>query len=46
MIFVGQTICLIVADDQAIAQRAAKLVKVDYEELPALISIEVSLRLV
>ncbi|XP_071799961.1 xanthine dehydrogenase/oxidase-like [Asterias amurensis] len=40
VIFVGQTIGLIVADDQAIAQRAAKLVKVDYEELPALISIE------
>ncbi|XP_033625802.1 xanthine dehydrogenase/oxidase-like [Asterias rubens] len=37
---VGQVIGVIVADDQAIAQRAARLVKVDYEELPAIITVE------
>ncbi len=38
---VGQVIGVIVADDRDIAKRAAKLVKVDYEELPAIITIEV-----
>ncbi len=38
---VGQVIGLVVADNKAIAQLAAKLVKVDYEELPAIITIEV-----
>ncbi|XP_071785351.1 xanthine dehydrogenase/oxidase-like [Asterias amurensis] len=37
---VGQVIGVVVADNQAIAQSAAKLVKVDYEELPATITIE------
>ncbi|XP_038045213.1 xanthine dehydrogenase/oxidase-like [Patiria miniata] len=37
---VGQVIGVIVADNQAIAQRAAKLVRVEYEELPAVFTIE------
>lgn len=37
---VGQTIAAVVAKDQVAAQRAAKLVKVTYEELPAIITIE------
>ncbi|XP_022080344.1 xanthine dehydrogenase/oxidase-like [Acanthaster planci] len=38
--FVGQVIGVIVADNQAIAQRAAKLVQVEYEELRAVFTIE------
>lgn len=42
--FQGQVIGAIVADDQIIAQRAAKLVEVKYEELsPIIITIEVRL---
>ena len=41
MTCVGQVIGVVVADDQDIAKRAAKLVKVDYDELPAIITIEV-----
>lgn len=40
----GQVIGAIVADNQLISQRAAKLVKIDYEELsPIIITIEVSI---
>lgn len=38
--FVGQIIGLVLADTQRQAQEAARLVKVDYDPLPALISIE------
>lgn len=39
--FHGQTIGVIVADNQALAQRAARLVKVEYEEIePVIVSIE------
>jgi xanthine dehydrogenase/oxidase len=38
----GQIIGAVVADNQMIAQRAAKLVRVDYEELsPIIITIDV-----
>ena len=37
---VGQTIAAVIARDQVTAQKAAKLVKVVYEELPAIITIE------
>ena len=37
----GQVIGAIVADTQAQAQRAAKAVKVEYEDLPSIITIEV-----
>ncbi|XP_038073974.1 xanthine dehydrogenase/oxidase-like [Patiria miniata] len=40
VVHVGQLIGLVVADSQAIAQKAAKLVQVEYEELPAIITIE------
>ncbi|XP_022080496.1 xanthine dehydrogenase/oxidase-like isoform X2 [Acanthaster planci] len=39
VISVGQVIGVVVADNQIIAQRAAKLVQVEYEELPAIITI-------
>lgn len=38
----GQIIAAVAADDQLIAQRAAKAVKVQYEDLPAIITIEAS----
>ena len=41
----GQVIGAIVADTQVQAQRAAKCVKVDYEELEPIITIKVSLNL-
>ena len=41
MICVGQVIGAIIADTQRHAQTAAKKVKVLYEELPALFTIEV-----
>lgn len=40
---VGQPIGLIVADDVTTARRAAKLVKVQYEKLPAILTLEVCL---
>ena len=39
--FIGQVIGLIVAESKPLAQRAAKAVKVFYEVLPAVITIEV-----
>ena len=39
--FLGQIIGMIVAEGQPLAQRAAKLVKVMYEDLPSVITIEV-----
>ena len=39
--FIGQIIGMIVAKGQPLAQRAAKLVKVTYEDLPSVITIEV-----
>ena len=41
---IGQVIGLIVADSAPLAQRAAKLVKVTYEDLPSIITIEVGHR--
>lgn len=39
---VGQIVAAVAADDQLTAQRAAKAVKVQYEDLPAVVTIEVS----
>ena len=39
--FIGQVIGLIIAESQPLAQRAAKAVKVTYEDLPAVVTIEV-----
>lgn len=39
---VGQVIGAIVAETQAQAQRAANLVKVTYEDLPRILTIEVN----
>ena len=39
---IGQVIGIIVAESQPLAQRAAKAVKVIYEDLPSIITIEVS----
>lgn len=39
---VGQPIGCIVAEDVETARRAAKLVKVEYEKLPAILTMEVS----
>ena len=38
---IGQVIGIIVAENQPLAQRAAKAVKVAYEDLPSIITIEV-----
>jgi xanthine dehydrogenase/oxidase len=40
VVFVGQTIGLVLAETQAQAQEAAKLVQIQYEELPVVVSIE------
>jgi len=37
---VGQVVAVVVADTQVKAQRAAQLVKIEYKELPAILSIE------
>ena len=39
---IGQIIGIIVAESQPLAQRAAKAVQVTYEDLPSVITIEVS----
>ena len=41
MTCVGQVIGAVVAETQAQAQRAAKMVKISYEELPRILTIEV-----
>ena len=41
---IGQLIALVVADSKPLAKQAAKLVKVTYEDLPSVLTIEVSLR--
>jgi len=41
---VGQVIGVIVADNQAIAQRASALVKINYEELPSIITMEEAIK--
>ena len=41
MTCVGQVIGVVVAETQAQAQRAAKMVKISYEELPRILTIEV-----
>ena len=41
MTCVGQVIGAIVAETQAQAQRAAKMVNISYEELPRILTIEV-----
>ena len=41
--FVGDRVCAVAAVDQKTADAAAKLIRVEYEELPALLSIEEAL---
>ncbi len=38
--FVGEAVCLVAAEDEATARRAAQLIDVTYEELPAVLSPE------
>ena len=38
----GQIIGIVLADDQIIAQRAARRVNVTYEELPSILTMQVS----
>ena len=42
MTCIGQLIGLVVAKTRPLAQRAAKLVKIEYKDLPAIITIEVT----
>ena len=42
---IGQVIGIVVAESQPLAQRATKAVKVTYEDLPSIITIEVITRL-
>ena len=41
--YVGDAVCVVIADTQARARDAAELVDVDYEELPAVVSTEAAL---
>lgn len=41
--FVGDRVCAVAAIDQKTADKAAKLIRVEYEELPAVLSIEEAL---
>lgn len=36
--FVGEAVCVVAAEDEALARRAAQLIEVTYEELPAILS--------
>ena len=38
---IGQVIAVVVAENQPLAQRAAKEVKIVYEDLPSILTIEV-----
>ena len=38
---IGQIIAMVIADDKLTAQRLAKMVKVTYEDLPPVLTIEV-----
>ena len=42
MTCIGQPIGLVVAKTRPLAQRAAQLVKIEYKDLPAIITIEVT----
>ena len=42
MTCIGQLIGLVVAKTRPLAQRAAQLVKIEYKDLPAIITIEVT----
>ena len=39
--YFGQPIGVVVAEDQMVAQRAAKAVRITYQDLPSIITIEV-----
>ncbi|MGH6988882.1 MAG: xanthine dehydrogenase family protein molybdopterin-binding subunit [Stellaceae bacterium] len=41
--FVGEAVCLVAAEDEATARRAAQLIDVAYEELPAVLSPEAAM---
>ncbi len=41
--FVGETIAMVVAESRAVAEDAAELIEVDYEELPVVIDLEAAL---
>jgi len=38
--FVGEAVCVVAAEDEAMARRAAQLIEVTYEELPAILTPE------
>ena len=40
VIFIGQAICLIAAENEDICRQAEKLIKIEFESLPAILSIE------
>ena len=46
MTCIGQLIGLVVAKTRPLAQRAALLVKIEYKDLPTIITIEVNMHIV
>ena len=44
MTCIGQLIGLVIAKTRPLAQRAAQLIKIKYEDLPAIITIEVTIQ--
>lgn len=38
--FVGEAVCLVAAEDEPTAQKAAQLIAVEYEELPSILGVE------
>ena len=43
MTCIGQLIGLVIAKTRPLAQRAARLVKIEYKDLPAIVTVEVTL---
>ena len=42
--FVGQAVCLIAAESEALCREAAKLVRIEYQPLPAILDVETAIR--